>query len=169
METEVKTLNKKAKIILIISAVIIILLDIFIFWFFNRKFDITFEVTDSENFNIKVKYNQTIEEKDIKAKEDLGENFIDWYEVISAENEKEVLAKDSFDFETKIKSNKKLKAVYKAQKEETIKITFDTKGGNNIESVTINKGSALSLPKNPTRSGYTFKEWTLKNGNTVKK
>ncbi len=169
MENEVKTSKKKTKSVLIIVTVLLVLLGLFLFWFFNRKFDIIFKVNDNEKYAIQVKYNQTIKEEDIKSNEELGENFIGWYEVISTDNGEEVLAKDSFDFSTKISDNKSLKAVYKAKEEkvETITITFDTKGGNKIDSITINKGEELTLPKNPTRNGYTFVTWELKDGTPI--
>lgn len=174
MEKEVKT-SKKLKIVLVIVAVLLVLVAAVLFWFFNRKFDVTFKINDSEKYTIQVKYNKTIKEEDIKNKEELGENFIDWYEVISVEDGSDALAKDGFDFGTKIKEEKTLKAVYKAeQKEEeekeieTIKITFDSKGGSKINSVTMNAGAKLSFPKNPTRNGYTFVSWTLANGKEVK-
>ena len=40
-----------------------------------------------------------------------------------------------------------------------ITITFDTKGGSKIESITIGKDTELTLPKDPTRDGYIFKGW----------
>lgn len=175
MEKEVKT-SKKLKIVLVIVAVLLVLVAAVLFWFFNRKFDVTFKINDNEKYTIQVKYNKNIKEEDIKNKDELGENFIDWYEVISGENDSDVLAKDAFNFGTKIKEDKTLKAVYKAeQKEEeeekeieTIKITFDSKGGSKINSVTMNAGAKLSFPKNPTRNGYTFVSWTLANGKEVK-
>ena len=48
-------------------------------------------------------------------------------------------------------------------KKETITITFDTKGGSIIDSITIGKDAELTLPKEPTRDGYTFKGWVDKN------
>ena len=46
---------------------------------------------------------------------------------------------------------------------EAITITFDTKGGSIIDSITIGKDAELTLPKEPTRDGYTFKGWVDKN------
>ena len=46
---------------------------------------------------------------------------------------------------------------------EAITITFDTKGGSKINSITINKDTELTLPKDPTRNGYVFKGWVDKN------
>lgn len=167
MKSEEKTSKKKNKIILIIIGILLILIGLFLFWFFNRKFDVKFKVNDSEEYVIQVKYNQIIQEEDIKTNKELGEKFIAWFEIENITDDKEVLAKDSFDFSTKIKKNIALKAVYKTV-EDSIIISFDTKGGNRINNVTINKGAELTLPENPRRDGYTFTGWTLANGNAVK-
>ena len=49
----------------------------------------------------------------------------------------------------------------------TITITFDTKGGSKINSITIGKDTELTLPKEPTRDGYVFKGWVDKNENPI--
>ena len=46
---------------------------------------------------------------------------------------------------------------------EAITITFDTNGGSIIDSITIGKGTELTLPKDPMRDGYVFKGWVDKN------
>ena len=107
---------------------------------------------------IKVKYKKTINEKDIKDEKDLGESFIAWYEVVGVKEKEEVLADKPFDFNAKINKPIKLKAVYEG-KVETITITFDSKGGSAVDHITINKGTELTLPKDPTYAGYTFKGW----------
>ena len=38
-------------------------------------------------------------------------------------------------------------------------ITFDTDGGNAIDPITQNYGTAVVAPANPTKSGYTFTGW----------
>lgn len=72
-------------------------------------------------------------------------------------------------------SNGKTKTVLKTTKyvcpmndiekdiKEAITITFDTKGGSIIDSITIGKDTELTLPKDPTRDGYVFKGWVDKN------
>ena len=72
-------------------------------------------------------------------------------------------------------SNGKTKTVLKTTKyvcpmndiekdiKEAITITFDTKGGSKIDSITISKDTELTLPKEPTRDGYVFKGWVDKN------
>ncbi len=101
-----------------------------------------------------------------KKKEDLGESFIAWYEVIDIKDNEDVLAKESFDFETKIKKDTKLKAVYE-NVPETITITFDSRGGSKVNSITIEKGIELNLPSNPTYKGYNFVVWETKNGTPI--
>ena len=138
--------NKK-KIIAIISGIILIAIIVFLLWFFNRKFDVTFDLNNGTKEEIiKVKYHQTINKKDIKDQEDLGELFIAWYEVVGVKEKEDVLADKPFDFNTKIDKDIKLKALYEG-KVETITITFDSKGGSTIDSITINKGVELILQK----------------------
>ena len=150
--------NKK-KIIAIISGIILIAIIVFLLWFFNRKFDVTFDMNNGSKEEIlQVKRNHTIDEKDIKTEKELGELFIAWYEVVGVKEKEDVLADKPFDFNTKIDKDIKLKALYKG-KVETITITFDSKGGSTVDSITINKGTELILPKDPTYAGYTFKGW----------
>ncbi len=41
----------------------------------------------------------------------------------------------------------------------TYTVTFDSKGGSSVDSQTVNKGSKVTKPADPTRSGYTFGGW----------
>ena len=78
-----KTDKNKKKIIAIISGIILIAIIAFLLWFFNRKFDITFDLNNGAKEEIiQFKYNHTIDVKDIKDEKELGESFINWYEVI---------------------------------------------------------------------------------------
>lgn len=43
----------------------------------------------------------------------------------------------------------------------TYKVTFNTNGGNSIESVKIKKNGQVTKPEDPTKEGYTFKEWQV--------
>ncbi|MGM9877817.1 MAG: InlB B-repeat-containing protein [Bacilli bacterium] len=159
--------KNKRKIILVVVGVILLAILLFLFWFFNRKFDVTFDLNNGlENEIVQVKYNKALNEKDIKTKEDLGDSFIAWYEVIEEKGNEDVLADETFDFKTKIKKNIKLKAVYES-KVETITVTFDSKGGTSVDSIIINKGTELNLPSNPTYEGYSFVNWEDKNGTPV--
>lgn len=158
--------NKK-KVIIVVIGVILFAIILFLLWFFNRKFDVTFDLNnDNKDVIVQVKYNKVINEKDIKTKEDLGDSFIDWYEVIDVKDNEDILDEEPFDFNTKIKKNTKLKAVYEGAPE-TITITFDSRGGSKVDSITINKGTELTLPSNPTYKGYKFVTWETANGTPV--
>ena len=159
--------EKKKKIILVVVGVILLAIILFLLWFFNRKFEVTFDFNNGTKENIVlVRYKKLIKNEDIKNKDDLGESFIGWYEVIDVKDNEDVLAKESFDFETKIKKDTKLKAVYENDPE-TITITFDSRGGSKVNSITIEKGTELNLPSNPTYKGYDFVVWKTKNGTPI--
>ena len=159
--------NKKRNIILIVAGLLLLIVILFLLWFFNRKFEVTFDYNNGiKEEVVYVKYNKTINSKDVKTKEDLGEQFIDWYLILEEKDGKDVLADKPYDFKTKINKNIKLKAVYEGMVE-TITVTFDSKGGSNVDAITINKGTELTLPKDPTYKGYTFKGWVDVNDRPI--
>lgn len=159
--------NKKRNIILIVAGPLLLIVILFLLWFFNRKFEVTFDYNNGiKEEVVYVKYNKTINSKDVKTKEDLGEQFIDWYLILEEKDGKDVLADKPYDFKTKINKNIKLKAVYEGVVE-TITVTFDSKGGSNVDAITINKGTELTLPKDPTYKGYTFKGWVDVNDRPI--
>lgn len=98
--------------------------------------------------SLKIKKGETIEEPDKPLKE--GYEFIGWY-----------YDGKKFDFSKKIDENIELEA--KWLKVGTIKntVTFDSAGGSSVEAQQLSKGEKAKKPANPTRSGYTFVEWTL--------
>jgi uncharacterized repeat protein (TIGR02543 family) len=55
----------------------------------------------------------------------------------------------------------------KTEEVKTFKVTFDSKGGSKVNAQTIECGKALTLPSNPTKSGYTFKGWEDKHGKSI--
>ena len=174
------TFIDKLTIVIIISLIILLFAILFIYWYFNRKFDVVFDYNNGKTEEILVKYKNSISEKDVVGKEKLGEEFLGWYLVTIDKDGKEILSSEPFDFTTSIKNNIKLKAVFKGKeeepvvkeekpkKEEKITIKFDSNGGSLVSSISLKKGSALTLPKNPTRDGYTFNEWQTKDGKSVK-
>ena len=64
-----------------------------------------------------------------------------------------------FDEKSSITKDITLKASWLKKEVEKIVVTFDSKGGSKVNSITINKGESLKLPKNPTRKGYKFITW----------
>ncbi len=57
--------------------------------------------------------------------------------------------------------NKDITLYAKWEEQETVKVTFDTDGGNYIDPANVVKGEVLTPPKNPTKKGYEFVEWQL--------
>ena len=48
-------------------------------------------------------------------------------------------------------------------------VTFDSNGGSSVTNQTINYNGVATEPTNPTKTGYTFKEWnTKRDGSGVK-
>ena len=45
-------------------------------------------------------------------------------------------------------------------------VTFDTDGGNEIQTIQITEGDKVTKPTNPTKEGYNFVEWR-KEGETT--
>ena len=159
--------NKKRNIVLIVVGLLLLAIILFLLWFFNRKFEVTFDYNNgTKEETVLVKYNKVINNADVKTKEDLGDSFINWYLVLGEKDGKDILDEKPFDFNTKINEKINLKAVYEG-KVETITVTFDSKGGSKVSPVTINKGGELTLPKNPTYKGYTFKGWEDKDNRPV--
>ena len=48
----------------------------------------------------------------------------------------------------------------------TYVVTFNSKGGSDVSSQTVKKGSKATRPSDPTRSGFTFSGWYLDEGLT---
>lgn len=62
----------------------------------------------------------------------------------------------------------KLIAKWAEPTEEVVTVSFNTDGGNTISSITVIKGEKITLPENPTKEGYSFKEWVYENGEQFK-
>ena len=68
-----------------------------------------------------------------------------------------------YDFNTKIRSNITLDAVYTIDNREIYTIEFDTKGGNNIKTQMVRSGEKVVVPSNPVKNGYKFSNWIYNN------
>ena len=81
-----------------------------------------------------------------------GSTFVEWR-----------LNGSTYNFSTPVTANIELTAVWEREK---AKYTVTFKDGNNvIATQTVTEGSTVTRPNNPTKSGYTFRAWTL-NGST---
>lgn len=53
---------------------------------------------------------------------------------------------------------------YTREKIEMVSITFDSDNGSEVPGVTLEKGTALTKPTDPTQTGYTFVGWYADKG-----
>ena len=108
------------------------------------KFD-----TDGGNSisSLKIKKGEKIEKPKEPTKE--GYKFIGWY-----------LDDEEYDFESEVNENLMLTAKWKKELTKYV-VTFDTDGGSAITKKMVEEGKSVVRPNNPTKSGYSFKEWQL--------
>ncbi|MDY6072296.1 MAG: InlB B-repeat-containing protein [Bacilli bacterium] len=160
--------DKKRRITIeIIGGFILLAIIIFLVLFLNHKYEISFYLDNGADVGtVQVKYNKMINEEDIKGKEDLGESFVAWYEIIDVQDGKDILAEKPFDFKTKINRSVKLKAVFNGDVK-TITIKFDSKGGSEVKDIVIPENVKLKLPTEPRKAGYKFVVWEDKNGTPI--
>ena len=95
-----------------------------------------------------INYNGTVIKPDNPTKE--GAGFVEWQ-----------LNGNTYVFGTPVTENITLTAVWLENK---YIITFDSNGGSNVPSQTVDYNGTAIKPDNPTREGYTFVNWKL-NGN----
>ena len=67
----------------------------------------------------------------------------------------------TYNFNTTVTKNITLKATWTKNSSSSHTIIFDSDGGSSVERQTVLDGSQVTRPANPTKSGYTFKEWQL--------
>ena len=160
--------DKKRRIIIeIIGGFILLAIIIFLVFFLNRKYEVSFYLDNGSDAQVVyVKHNKIINSSNIKSKEDLGESFVDWYEIVDVKDGKDILAEKPFDFKTKINRNVKLKAVFNDDVK-TITIKFDSKGGSKVKDIVIHENVKLKLPTEPSKTGYKFVRWEDKNGTPI--
>ena len=138
----------KKKIAYIVGAVVAILIVIVIVLILNnQKYVVTFDMQNGEpKFEQLVKKgNRVYEPSDPKNE---GYIFLGWYR----ENE-------LYDFTKVVKNNMTL--VAKWEKDDYVKVSFETVGGNTIEPISVKKGEKVTRPIDPKKTGHTFKMWTL--------
>ncbi len=71
----------------------------------------------------------------------------------------------TYDFTTPVTGNITLVASWEAEQvtPTTYTVTFDSNGGSNITSQTIEEGQVATKPADPIKTGYVFKGWLLNN------
>ncbi len=105
--------------------------------------------------DIKIKKNESVK---LPTPTKDGYEFAGWY-----------LNKTKVSDKTKFIKDTKLKAqwIEKEVEVKTFKVTFDSKGGSHVNSLTVNCEEELSLPASPTREGYNFISWVDKNDRPI--
>ena len=146
----------KKKILITVVSIIAVILAIVIAFIVNKDkkiitYNVSFETDGGTIVNM-----QTINEGDkvTKPVDPLKEGyiFVEWtYQGVT------------YDFSLEVTSDLVLKAKWaKVEKDdETFIVKFDSDGGSTISNQIITKGSKVEKPSDPTKEGYTFKEWTL--------
>ncbi len=86
-----------------------------------------------------------------------GYTFVEWQ-----------LDGKKYDFSKEVTNDIVLTAVWKKSDgndtetdKDTVKVTFNSNGGTKVSTKTVKINEKVSKPKDPTRSGYTFKGWNL--------
>jgi len=120
-------------------------------WISNlESFTVTFNTDGGSSINSQtVEDGKTLNVPNSPTKK--GYTFVGWY-----------YNGEEFDFNTAITKNITLKAVWKkSSSTETTKytVTFNTDGGNSINSQTVLKNGKVVKPADPKKDGYTFLGW----------
>ena len=138
----------KKKIAYVVGAIVALLIVIVIVLVLNnQKYVVTFDMQNGEpKFEQLVKRgNRVYEPSDPKRKDNI---FLGWYE-----------GNELYDFTKVVKYNMTL--VAKWEKDDYVKVSFETVGGNTIEPISVKKGEKVTRPIDPKKTGHTFKMWTL--------
>ena len=154
----------KKKVLIIISVLVVLIVAGILCWLFFIKKDkepeknvnyvtITFDVDGGSEVEA-----QKIEEgKTITLPLSTKEGYLleGWY------NGEEKVSND-----TTYSVDTTLKAKWLEEKKSFV-ISFDSKGGTDVDSITLECDKELTLPKAPTREGYNFGHWEDKNGTPI--
>ncbi len=98
--------------------------------------------------NQKIKINSKVTKPKNPTKK--GYKFIEWQ-----------LDDEPFDFNTLLKESVTLIAKWEEKKKYTL--SFNTNGGNNINSISVYENEEVGTLPTPKKTGYIFSRWTLNN------
>ena len=147
----------KNRKIIIVGLIILIVLCLIGFFYFKgySAYTVSFDAGNgSKPVVVNVKSGNKLKKPKTPTRE--GYEFVEWQ-----------LDGKTYNFDTPIKENMKLTAVWRlaSVEEGYFIVTFDTDGGTAIESQKIKSGESAVAPVVPTKEGYEFVEWQL-NGKT---
>lgn len=129
----------------IIAGVLVLFIIVIILLLVNKSYTVTFDSNGGSLVKaVEVKKRDKVDKPSDPTRD--GYQFGGWY-----------LDDELFDFDTKITKNITLVAKWvKAG----FTVTFDSNGGNSLDSVTITDGTIKNLPT-PSKDGYKFLGWYL--------
>ena len=138
-------------------------------WEEEKTFKITFDSNGGSKINpITVICNRKLELPEEPSKK--GYTFIKWTEKKDKKDKKddgEETAKEVLDGQLLPCEDITLIANWEKEKTNTYTVTFDSKGGSKVSSITVDCDKTITLPKTPTRDGYTFVSWADINGKVI--
>lgn len=140
------------KVGIVVSILAVILIGIIMF-FVLKKDDITYQVTfKNETLTelVEVKENDTVSKPSDPEKE--GYTFEGWY-----------YDGTKFDFTTEITEDIILEARWTKDSVKKFVVTFNTNGGEKIDSLNVEEGKVIIDIPEPTKEGYTFEGWYYNN------
>lgn len=152
-------MKKKNIIIGVCCLVTICIIIIAIMFLMKPKYEVTFVSDDKVLESLTIREDGTIVEPTAPTKE--GYIFVGWYS-----------NGERFNFSTtKVTEDLKLEARWTKDNAIIYTITFDSKGGEKVESINVEKNNVIgNLPK-PTKKDYKFDGWyfgtELVNNNTI--
>lgn len=154
--------KRMSRMMLIVLGAIALIFTVALVIFLVKRIKVTFDYEDGrKNKVVYVDYGGVVDKSKIDT--DLGEDFIGWYLVTKDKSGKNIIATEPFNFNTKIMGDVYLVALYD-ENNDTVIVHFDTKGGSAVDSISLTKGSTLTLPEAPTKKGYTFVTWEDNDG-----
>ena len=164
------------KIIIAVILVLLLILNISIIYFINnnnkknnngntttttqdvtKTITIKFETNGGEKLNDYVGSGGKIE---LPSTVKEGYTFIGWYL-----EDNTTLVDNNYFFKNDTQLYAKWEKIESEAK--TMKITFDSKGGSEVKTINLECDNLITLPKNPTRDGYTFRTWEDKHGTPI--
>lgn len=140
-------MKNKNIIIGVCCLVAIVAIVIAIMFLTKPKYEVTFMSDDKVLESLTVREDGTIKEPTAPTKE--GYIFVGWFS-----------NGERFNFSTtKVTEDLKLEARWTKDNAIIYTITFDSKGGDKVESIKVEKNNVIGNLPTPTKKGYTFIGW----------